>query len=245
MILANKKIGETPLELINRLKSRGLIKAKKTTYAGRLDPMAEGLMILLNDDEIQEKEKYMQLNKTYEAKFLFGIITDSYDPLGTIISTNFNKLDHGQLKKVILNLHGTHNLPYPPYSSKTVQGKPLWQWAKEGNLDKITIPKRKMTVKEITLNSLSEESIGNITKSTITNIKKVEGDFRQNTIINNWLLLQNKREILPIASVTITCSAGTYIRSLAHLAGQQLKTGAIALHIKRTRIGKHSLSHLK
>jgi len=59
VILANKKIGETPLELIKRV----AFNKTPVTYAGRLDPMAEGLMILLIGSEVKEKEKYLNLIK--------------------------------------------------------------------------------------------------------------------------------------------------------------------------------------
>jgi tRNA U55 pseudouridine synthase TruB len=38
---------------------------------------------------------------------------------------------------------------YPPYSSKTVNGKPLWQWAREGKVSEIEIPKHEIFIKNI------------------------------------------------------------------------------------------------
>ena len=68
-----KKAGETPLEAINRLRSRRPeYQDVKITYAGRLDPLAEGVLILLAGDAVYEKEKYLKLDKEYEAEILFG-----------------------------------------------------------------------------------------------------------------------------------------------------------------------------
>ncbi|MEY2671815.1 MAG: tRNA pseudouridine synthase tRNA pseudouridine55 synthase, partial [Candidatus Parcubacteria bacterium] len=42
------------------------------TYAGRLDPVAEGLLLVLVGDDCKEKDKYLDLNKEYELSILFG-----------------------------------------------------------------------------------------------------------------------------------------------------------------------------
>ena len=67
VILLNKKEGETPLECINRAKEEGIIpKDEKATYAGRLDPMAEGLLIVLTGESVHKKEEYLKLSKEYK-----------------------------------------------------------------------------------------------------------------------------------------------------------------------------------
>ena len=78
-----KKTGETPLETINRLRAdKPEYQNAKITYAGRLDPLAKGALILLAGDAVYEKEKYLKLDKEYEAEILFGFETDTYDILG-------------------------------------------------------------------------------------------------------------------------------------------------------------------
>ena len=79
VIIAYKNIGETPLECLERhRKERSIDKDIPMTYAGRLDPMAEGLMILLVGEECKNKDKYLGLDKTYEFKILVGFSTDTY-----------------------------------------------------------------------------------------------------------------------------------------------------------------------
>src|SRR3989344_725904 len=78
-----KKAGETPLEVINCLKLRcPEYKSVKITYAGRLDPLAKGAIILLAGNAIHKKENYLKLDKEYEAEILLGFETDTYDVLG-------------------------------------------------------------------------------------------------------------------------------------------------------------------
>ena len=84
-IIVYKNLGETPLECLERVRSeQGIADDIPMTYAGRLDPMAEGLLIILIGEECKNKEKYLGLDKTYEFKILVGFSTDTYDLLGMI-----------------------------------------------------------------------------------------------------------------------------------------------------------------
>jgi len=81
--LVCKKEGETPLEALERLRAAAAIPEDvPMTYAGRLDPMAEGLLLILAGEECKKKDEYTSLEKTYQAKILFGVGTDTYDLLG-------------------------------------------------------------------------------------------------------------------------------------------------------------------
>ena len=80
-----KQVGITPLQLIKKfVRSNPEYKDEKLGYAGRLDPMAEGVMIILVGDENKKREKYLDLNKKYEVGILFGVSTDTHDVLGLI-----------------------------------------------------------------------------------------------------------------------------------------------------------------
>jgi tRNA U55 pseudouridine synthase TruB len=75
MILIDKKVGETPLELINRIRiEMPELKDERLSYAGRLDPMAEGQMLILVGDENDNREKYLGLDKEYEAEFWWAFL---------------------------------------------------------------------------------------------------------------------------------------------------------------------------
>ena len=88
--------------------------SKKISFAGRLDPMAYGLMILLVGDECKKQDLYCGKDKIYEFNIIYGFETDSLDILG--IS---KKID----KKVIdyKKLTGKKLQQYPVYSSKTLK----------------------------------------------------------------------------------------------------------------------------
>ena len=79
-----KYIGQTPLDVVEALRETNKWDKKdvKLSYAGRLDPMAHGLMIVLKDEECANQHKWHNMNKTYEFKLLIGLSTDTYDILG-------------------------------------------------------------------------------------------------------------------------------------------------------------------
>lgn len=82
-----KNRGETPLECLERFKKDNPeYRDEKMTYAGRLDPLAEGLLLVLVGEECKNKEKYLGLDKEYEVDILFGFSTDTYDILGKVTS---------------------------------------------------------------------------------------------------------------------------------------------------------------
>ena len=253
MHILNKRVGETPLELIRRTFPDH--STKKYTYAGRLDPMASGLMIILEGDEVHEKEQYLDLDKTYELEILFGVSTDSYDTLGLITDSQLSpSITHAQLTKTLDSYPQTFEQPYPPYSSRTVEGKPLWLWAKEGKLDQITIPTKQVTIHSLTLDSLTTKPLSDLVSQITSNIDLVKGHFRQDQIIKQWQSLLtdtptrrhadtliNRHADTLICRLTVHCSSGTYMRSLAHSIGKQLGIPALALSIHRTRVGDYSI----
>ena len=238
MILANKNIGETPLELIKRLKK----DKSKLTYAGRLDPMAEGLMILLEGDEVHDKDKYLFLDKEYHLDILLGISTDTYDPLGLITNHRIGlDITTESIRRAIKDHPRDYLQSYPPYSSKPVNGKPLWWWAKNNKIDQVIIPDKKVKLKNIKLKKIHQQPLSVIVKEIVTNIKKVSGDFRQKEIAKKWnsLAKENPTQKLTIISLVISCSSGTYMRSIANQIGQTLGVPTLAKKIKRTKIGDY------
>ena len=90
------------------------------------------------------------------------------------------------------------------------------------------------------LKNIADEEI----KQTITrNIKSVDGDFRQAKIFKKWdkFFTSNIIKQFTVAKFRISCSSGTYVRSLANELGKIVGTGAIALEILRTKVGNYTL----
>ena len=172
IILLHKQEGETPLLALEKFRKRNKKYEKvKMTYAGRLDPMASGLLLVLAGDEVKNKEKYLAQEKEYEFEILFGVATDTYDILGKITYYDiFNNVIILDLKKKIKdnlkNFTGKFTQLYPVYSSKTVKGKALFQYAREG-ID-VEPPKRVVFVKKLQFLKLRKIN----SKKLLQNIEK-------------------------------------------------------------------------
>jgi len=238
-----KNLGETPLEALERFRANHEELAEvPMTYAGRLDPLAEGQLIILIGDECRKKELYLNLDKEYEVEILFGISTDTYDALGLASKgefvTDFEKRA-GQAfteltptdKKIV-----TFAQTYPPYSSKTIKGIPLHQLARTNSLPD-EMPEKFVKIYELEFLDRKVISAGDLLERILNNIDRVAGDFRQEEIKKRWLdVLDDNKVAFNMVKIRVKCSSGTYMRSLAHKVGQDAGTGAFALSIKRTQI---------
>lgn len=244
IILVNKPQGLTPLQVIAVFREQNpLFLDEKISFAGRLDPMAEGLLILLVGDENKKRKEYESLPKTYEFELLLGISTDTYDCLGRITKAmDMHGVNIQNVQNIMQKFVGTLEQEYPPYSSKAVRGKPLYYWAREGKINDITIPTKEITISTLTLNHQTTIGQKNLIQSVLSRIGKIQGDFRQESISQDWQQLERTPDrVFTILKCTATVSSGTYIRSLCYEIGREIKLPAIAYSITRTRVGDYQI----
>jgi len=217
ILLFDKKIGETMDEMISRFRQEYSIDNKiKVAYAGRLDPLAFGKIIILTDKDIYDKEKYCGKNKTYTTWIVHGIQTDTYDIMGKITGENIWEPIYNGVEEF------EYEQQYPMYSSIYViqdgMRKPLWYYEKN-NIKVVNIPCKK--VKLISGEKILEESISSIEllrliKDRIEQVKK--DTYRQHEIIEVW---KDKLEdrVYTISKWKFTITSGGYIRYLANQMG--------------------------
>lgn len=248
-VILHKRRGETPLASIEAWKQgHPAFASLRASYAGRLDPMAEGKLLVLLGDECRNQRRYTKLDKEYEIEIVLDLETDTGDALG--LPTYAAKQTDSSSITAVRAVRGTHTVPYPAFSSKPVNGKPLFLYALEGTLATISIPVHEETVYRIKLLSKStlsklalqkriEEILVHVPRSDEPS-KLLGADFRQDVIRAGWRALF---EAIPertfrILKLRVTCASGTYMRTLAGRIGKELGTSAFALSITRTRIGK-------
>lgn len=277
MYLLYKNQGESCAEALERLKklleSGGNpdIATKSMTYAGRLDPLASGVLPILVGDEIDRKNEILELPKTYEFEVVYGISTDTYDQLGIIVpgqevlswptlifdkeldttcaDMNMNLLD--TLNARFKQLKGKVTLAYPFFSSKPIEGIPLFQYVKDHGIEATLpkLPKRGAEIYEIEILKVGNISADELAKESVSLAKKVKGDFRQDEIIASWQKnIAGIKEKTGTASmehevwkVRMTVSSGFYIRSFACWLGQMSGATAIARNIVRVKLGSYSI----
>ncbi len=238
-----KPVGFTPLEIVDKFKEKYPEYEKETvSYAGRLDPMAEGILILLIGRENKNRNKYLDLKKKYESEIVLGISTDTYDSLGLITDINLKDISKGEIEESLENFVGKQKQLYPPYSSKAVNGKPLFWWARQGRVDEIKIPERDIEIYSIKLGELKNIKAKEMINQIIKQLKNIKGDFRQDEIIESWKKFERNyknKDFLKI-KIRVNCSSGTYIRGISDDLGKKLDSVAFAYSIRRTGIGKIS-----
>lgn len=240
-----KQLGETPRERLERLRGAQPHYAHEVlSYAGRLDPMAEGVMLCLVGSANKRREAYLELDKEYVLDILFGFDTDTYDILGRVMETgDASALTREQVTRGLNEFRGHIAQEYPPYSSKAVEGKSLFEWARAGALSSIMLPSRTVNIYNLEVVGMYKVSEKELFTYITDSVEKVQGDFRQEEIQEAWrkYLKQGGTREFKAATVRIECSSGTYVRSIAHNLGQELGVPAMALHILRTRVGDYSV----
>lgn len=241
-----KQMGETPRERLERLRNqRHELHNEVLSYAGRLDPMAEGVLLTLVGGANSRREAYLDMNKEYVLDVLFGFSTDTYDVLGKVVETgDTTTITRKALRETLNEFRGDVSQEYPPYSSKTVQGKSLFEWARTNALGTLILPRRTVTIFEIDLKEIYKVPEADLLSYIEENVSKVNGDFRQDEVLRLWrrrLSEKGGREF-PCAAIHISCSSGTYARSIANGLGEKLGVPALALHILRTKVGEFDVS---
>lgn len=243
LLLIQKYIGETPLEALERSRAEYSIpKEVPMTYAGRLDPMAEGLLLVLLGDECKKKDEYLGLSKEYEVLILLGFETDTGDLLGLIQNhAETSEIQKDNLEEILKEMPGKFLQEYPAFSSKTVNGTPLFELAKEGNLPE-EFPAKEVEIHSIDLLNTSSITTPELLDYLNENIGKVKGDFRQDEILESWReALQSKTLSFPLLKIRVKASSGTYMRLLAQKIGDKLNTKGLAFSINRLSIGEFKL----
>lgn len=245
-----KSVGETPLVALERLRTvYGLSADIPLAYAGRLDPMASGKLLILVGDECKVQEKYHSLDKEYRVEVLLGVSSDTGDVLGLLSSGEQRSVTEFEVKKVLKRFVGPITLPYPHFSSKTVKGKPLHTWTLEKRLDEIEIPKKASTIHKLTfqrLRTLTKSEVLTTVRNKIETIplvtdpkKALGADFRRDDVRASWNELEKTGgDTYQILSFTCIASSGTYMRTLAECIAKDLGTCGLAYSIHRTKIGK-------
>ncbi len=246
-----KPSGLTPLQVINSIKKqRPELANEKITYAGRLDPLAHGVLLLLIGEEAKKRKTYLDFLKTYEFEAVFGLETDTYDVLGLVKAKKeiVSGINVNLFVNTFVKSHLGKQLQfYPPYSSKAINGKPLFWWARNNRLDEIEMPTREIKIYDFRCVSIGNISVKDLKQKVEASITSVHGDFRQKEIWARWeevcSTLQNKTNTLPTAKFYLNCSSGTYVRELVHQLGKAMSCGAIAIDILRTAVGEYTIKN--
>ena len=132
IILLNKVKGISSFKAINQIKWN--IGASKIGHAGTLDPMAEGLMVVMVNSATKFSEDLMKKDKEYYVEMELGYETDTYDAEGkkTKIYDGIIEYDEQNVRDVINSFVGIQDQIPPMYSALKVNGRKMYEMAREG-----------------------------------------------------------------------------------------------------------------
>lgn len=140
--LLNKEKGITSNQLVQKIKKN--LSLKKVGHLGTLDPMATGLMVIAVNRATKFSSYFLESDKSYYATVKLGTSTDTDDALGNVIETSDNFPTKEKTYKVLNSFHGKSLQKAPYYSALKHKGKPLYKYAREGDL--ISKPPREINI---------------------------------------------------------------------------------------------------
>lgn len=124
----------------------------KMGHGGTLDPLATGVLILGIGRGTKELNKFLTCTKTYETVVLFGASTDTYDRVGRVLCRKaYDEITKEKVEKAIEDFRGKFRQMPPLYSALKMNGKPLYEYAREGLSIPREIETREVDVTDIEL----------------------------------------------------------------------------------------------
>ena len=155
ILLVNKPIDFTSRDVVNKLTK--ILKTKKVGHTGTLDPIATGVLVVCVGKTTKLCELLTSEHKEYIATIKLGIKTDTLDTTGTIIEEKDYNVTEEQIIEVLNSFLGDSIQTTPIYSAVKVNGKKLYEYAREGI--EVELPKRNINISNIELLSYKDDEI--------------------------------------------------------------------------------------
>ncbi len=130
IIIINKPKGPTSTACLNDIKYQ--LRQFKIGHAGTLDPMAEGILVVLLGQGTKLAPYLSSGEKSYYGELQLGITTDTYDIEGKILTESPVKITQQELQNAISEWKNLTKQVVPAYSAAKYNGKPLYSLARAG-----------------------------------------------------------------------------------------------------------------
>ena len=153
-ILVNKKKDMTSRDAVNILTK--ILNTKKIGHTGTLDPFAEGILLVAVNKGLKVVKLLNYKDKEYIAKVKLGIKTDTLDITGNILEEKKEELNKEELLEVLKSFIGEYSYEVPIYSAIKVNGKKLYEYAREGK--KVELPIKDSYIYDIKLIDFKDNS---------------------------------------------------------------------------------------
>ncbi len=150
-----KPIGPTSHDMVNMLRKK--MNTKKIGHSGTLDPFAEGVLVMGIGKGTRILEYLKDDKKEYIMTFRLGLLTDTYDIQGQIISDDNVSISEDKIKETVNGMQGFQKQSPPIYSAKKYKGKKLYEYAREGKI--IKMPPRDIQIYSIDILKINGRDI--------------------------------------------------------------------------------------
>lgn len=130
ILLIDKPAGWTSMDVCAKL--RGALREKRIGHSGTLDPMATGLLVVLLGRATRAAQYAEAMEKTYEARIRFGLVTDTQDTSGAVLRRCDASVSDAALDAVLPRFRGEQSQLPPMYSALKVNGQKLYDLARKG-----------------------------------------------------------------------------------------------------------------
>lgn len=233
-----KEAGYTSMDVCAKL--RGILKMKKIGHAGTLDPMAEGVLPVALGRATRDADRIGDGTKTYRAGMLLGVSTDTQDITGHITGFVLRSLGNTVRAQELCGAppDGAEAAEYAAQDCETngsALQKELEKWAGRPS---------ETEIRSAVLSFVGEyEQLTPMYSARKVNGKKLYEYARAGKEVERKtkkvgiLSIEIEKIEFPHVVFTVSCTKGTYIRTLCHDIGEKLGTGACMESLVRTRVG--------
>lgn len=155
LLVVNKPTGKTSRDVVNSLND--FFEMKKIGHAGTLDPIAEGVLIVTMGKCTKLNDLFTNHDKEYLTTMKLGLRTDTFDISGKILSEDYVNFTEEEIINAVIGFKGIYNQEVPKYSAVKVNGKKLYEYAR--NNENVVLPKREVNIKKIEIISIEKNNI--------------------------------------------------------------------------------------
>jgi tRNA pseudouridine55 synthase len=224
LLIVDKPAGPTSHDVVARL--RRALREKQIGHTGTLDPLATGVLVLVIGKATRLAKFLSASDKSYEAVIRFGFATDTADAQGQPIGeVSERRASREAIDAALDEFRGTFLQQPPAFSAKKIDGQRSYKLARAARAKgghagpPLQVADAPRTAHLATPGPPALPAPVSVTAHAIR-ILSVDGDH---------------------VTLRVDCSAGFYIRSLAHDLGQRLGIGAHLAALRRTRSGGFGL----
>lgn len=154
LLIVDKEKDMTSRDVVNEI-SR-IFQTKKVGHTGTLDPLATGVLVLTIGKATKLNEIITATEKEYQVEAILGLKTDTLDITGKVLKEENTHFSKEEIIDVLNSFLGSYDQEVPIYSAVKINGRKLYEYAR--NNEKVDLPKRLVTIKQIHLDDLNYDN---------------------------------------------------------------------------------------